>query len=127
MSTPEIDPHQRDMLHASITARLTGVSDVFIYYQQGNFEAAQRLSGELSDDLRVLHDDLGWGGTPSESIRLKAPQDVWERTLVRIQERARSELRRHEERASELEQERQRIEALEDACGALAEQLTRST
>ncbi len=126
MTPPEIDPHQRDVLYMSITARLTGVNDVCIEYQHDNFEAAQQLSGEFSDDLRVLHDDLGWGGTPAESIQLKAPHDVWKRTLVRIQERAQSDLRRHEEHASELEQERERIQAVEDACRAVAGQLSRS-
>ena len=126
MTPPEIDPHQRDRLYESITAHLTGINDVFIEYQHGNFEAAQRLSGEFSDDLRVLHDDLGWGRTFSESIQLDAPRDVWERTLIRIQERAQSKLRRHEEHASELEQERRRIQELEDTCLALAKQLSRS-
>jgi hypothetical protein len=126
MTPPEIDPHQRDVLYMAITARLTGVNDVCIEYQHDNFEAAQQLSGEFSDDLRVLHDDLGWGETPSESIQLNAPRDVWERTLSRIQEIAQSDLRRHDERASELEQDRQRIQALEDACGAIAEQLAQT-
>jgi hypothetical protein len=68
MTPPEINPEQRAVLYLSITARLTGVNDVFVEFQRGNFEAAQRLSGEFSDDLRVLHDDLGWGDTPLKSI-----------------------------------------------------------
>ena len=63
MSQIEISPQQRDLLYLSITARLTGINDVYGEYQQGNVEAA-RLSQEFSDDLRVLHDDLGWGDHP---------------------------------------------------------------
>ncbi|MFL5833892.1 MAG: hypothetical protein ACJ76B_07920 [Solirubrobacterales bacterium] len=123
MSHIEISPEHRDILYLSITARLTGVNDIYVEFERGNFEAAQRLSGEFSDDLRVLHDDLGWGETPLESIQLTAPHDVWERTLARIQKRA---AERHEERTLELGEERQRIQAIEDTCATLAERLSGS-
>lgn len=126
MEVPQIDAEQRDMLYEAITDSLSGDSDVFIECKLGNFDRAQRLSSEYSDYLRVLHDDLGWGDSSHESVRLTAPQDVWERTLTRIQSKARSDSRRHEERISELEEERQHLQALDSICTEVAEQMSRA-
>lgn len=122
MSQPKINPEQRDLLYLLATARLTGVGDVYHEFQHGNFEAAQELSGEFSDVLRVLHDDLGWVDSPLESIELRAPRDIWERTLTRTQERARIDLRRHEERTREADGDRQRAQELLETCAELAKQ-----
>jgi hypothetical protein len=120
MSQIEISPEQRDALYRAITARLTGLNDVFSEFEHGNFDAAHRLSGEFSDDLRVLHDDLGWGDPALATIQLRAPRDVWERTLTRIRRRAAEESREKEQIALELETERKRIQMIEDTCESLA-------
>lgn len=56
-----INPEQRDALYASIIVRLTGINDVYLAVEEGEFEVADRLSSEFADYLRLLHDDLGWG------------------------------------------------------------------
>jgi len=126
MAQPELTPQQHDLLYGSIVARLTGIDDVYFAFQNGDFSTAQRLSGEFSDDLRVLHDDLLWDGTPSENIQMRAPRDVWERTLTRARQRAEADAHRFVQAATEVDEERSRIHEMETACENLAAQLSSS-
>jgi hypothetical protein len=61
---------QRDALYDQILDRLSGIGDIELAIQLENYDAAERLGREYSDDLRLLLEDLGIGdgsGEPSSA------------------------------------------------------------
>lgn len=59
----KITAEQRDALYDEILERLGGIDDIRMAASKGMFEMADRLAREYSDELRLVMDDLGWGGT----------------------------------------------------------------
>ncbi|HWC49809.1 MAG TPA: hypothetical protein VG448_13085 [Solirubrobacterales bacterium] len=103
-------------MYEHILVRLTGVNDINIALEQGNFEEASRLSDEFADCLRLLRDGLGWGDSAQGSIELKAPADVVRRSLSRVKERAESEDRLEAEESAELETRRSQNRLVRETC-----------
>jgi hypothetical protein len=103
-----ITAQQRDALYDRILDRLSGIGDVWLAACAENFDAAERLGREYSDDLRLVLDDLGWGDGAGTTIELTTPPDVLRRALTRLRDAAvsldasqqaeRAELRASEER-----------------------------
>lgn len=58
--TVTITSAQRDALYDQILDRLSGIGDIELAIQLENYDAAERLGREYSDDLRLLLDDLGF-------------------------------------------------------------------
>lgn len=58
-STATITPEQRRAIHELVCLRLIGVSDLGQAILRDDFAAAERLSLEFGEDLRLM-DDLGW-------------------------------------------------------------------
>lgn len=116
MPGPTITAEQRNALYEHILVRLTGVNDINIALEQGNFEEASRLSDEFADCLRLLRDGLGWGDSAQGSIELKAPADVVRRSLSRVKERAESEDRLEAEESAELETRRSQNRLVRETC-----------
>jgi hypothetical protein len=83
-----ITAEQRDALYDQILDRLGGIDDVRIVVQNDDFEAAERLGREYSDDLRLVLDDLGFGEGTGEAVELTSPPDVLTRVLTRMDEHA---------------------------------------
>jgi hypothetical protein len=117
---------QRDAIYDRVYVRLSGIDDVWIAAEKGEYEMADRLAREYSDELRLLLDDLGWGERPDEgAIELTAPVDVLRRVFCRLRAGARSE-RVHNigfwaESRQEEEYNRLVSEACEAVLGALGE------
>lgn len=86
--TLTITAQQRDALYAQILDRLGGIGDVWIVVRAEDFEAADRLGREYSDDLRLVLDDLGWGKGSGETVALKTPPDVLRRVFSRLRDAA---------------------------------------
>lgn len=59
MPGPTLTAEQRDALYEHILVRLTGINDINISLEQGEFGEVARLCDEFADFLRLLHDDLG--------------------------------------------------------------------
>jgi hypothetical protein len=75
---------QRDALYDQILDRLSGIGDIEMAIEARNYDAAERIGREYSDDLRLLLEDLGIG----EPIELTVPSEVLRRVLPRLRELA---------------------------------------
>ena len=86
---PTITAKQRDALHEQILIHLSGIEDVWIAVRSEDFETADRLGRDYSDDLCLLINDLGWGeGSRDAPIELTTPPDVLRRVFNRLRETA---------------------------------------
>lgn len=111
-----ITAEERDALYEQIFVRLSGLDEVWTAAQLGEYERADRVAREFSDDLRLILDDLGWGEGSGEPLDLATPPDVLRRVCTRMRTRAEA-LREHEEaeRAESQAREEQTQRVLE-AC-----------
>ena len=86
---PRITSTQRDAVYRQILDRLNNAGDLSILVEQDDLGAARRLAREVSDDLQLILDALGWGETSSGGdIELDLPAEQLRRTLARLRERA---------------------------------------
>jgi len=83
VSAITITAEERDALYDQILVGLTGIGDVWTAIEARNFEAAERLGRAYCDDLRLLLDDLGWGGGCGGPVELRTPANVLRRALAR--------------------------------------------
>jgi hypothetical protein len=88
--SPAITAVQRDALYDQILDRLSGIGDIEVAIQAENYDDAERLGREYSDDLRLLLEDLGIGDGNGEAVELTAPPELLRRILPRLRERAMS-------------------------------------
>lgn len=116
MKPPTIKAEIRDVLYERILVRLSGISDVEIAIENGDFKTASRLSLEFSDYLRLLHDDLGWGDRSKGVIELRSPTDVLRRSFNLLKERAEIEDRLEEEERVEARQLHEQHQLVQGAC-----------
>jgi hypothetical protein len=79
---------QRDALYDQILDRLSGIGDIEVAIQAENYDDAERIGREYSDDLRLLLDDLGIGDGNGEPVELTAPPAVLRRVLPRLRQLA---------------------------------------
>lgn len=86
--TVTITSAQRDALYDQILDRLSGIGDIELAIQSEDYDAAERLGREYSDDLRLLVDDLGFGQGDGRPVSLTSPPDVLRRVLPRLRELA---------------------------------------
>lgn len=119
-----ITPEQRDAVYDQLLDRLSGIGDVWIAASKERFDTADRLGREYSDDLRLVLDDLGWGGRPGQGpIELTAPTQVLRSVFGRLQESVEGERDHWGEdwAASREHEERNRI--VGEACQAVLGEL----
>jgi hypothetical protein len=114
---------ERDALYEHLYVRLSGIGDVWLAAEAGDFEAATRLGRDFCDDLRLLLEDLGWGAGRGESLELRTPPEVLVRVLERIRAAAAMEQECEErQRLASGEREAQATRTLE-TCRQLLEEL----
>jgi hypothetical protein len=88
-NAPKITAPQRDAVYRQIIGRLRNAGDLSLLVENGDFIAARRLSREVSDDLLLVLDALGWGETSSGGyVELDLPAAQLRRTFSRLRERA---------------------------------------
>jgi hypothetical protein len=114
--TPRITAAQRDALYDQILDRLSGVDDVRLAVCAGNYDAAQRLGREYSDDLCLVVDDLGWGEGTGKSIELSSPPEVLRRALSRLRDAAVDHHASQEGERAELREAEERDRLVVEAC-----------
>jgi hypothetical protein len=112
-----ITAEQRDALYDQILDRLGGIDDVRIVVQNDDFEAAERLGREYSDDLRLVLDDLGFGEGTGEQVELTSPPDVLARVLTRMREHASTHAESVEAEQGEAREMETRNRLVVEACG----------
>jgi hypothetical protein len=116
MTPLTITPEQRDALYEQILDRLSGIGDVWLAVCSENFDAAERLGREYSDDLRLVLDDLGFGDGSGEMIELTTPPDVLQRVLSRLHDLAVEQDRAEADERAEAEDYRTRNRLVRDTC-----------
>jgi hypothetical protein len=87
-STPTITAAQRDAIYQQILDHLRRAGDLSLLVEQDDLGAARRLAREVTDDLQLVLDALGWGETSSGVVELALPADQLRRTFARLRERA---------------------------------------
>jgi hypothetical protein len=87
-STPTITAAQRDAIYQQILDHLRRADDLALLVEQDDLGAARRLAREVTDDLQLVLDGLGWGETSSGVVELPLPADQLRRTFARLRERA---------------------------------------
>jgi hypothetical protein len=85
-ATATITGEQRDAIYDLLVGRLTFLPDLLKAVEQENFETANRLVREFTEDFRLLA-DLGWGPDQRPEIPLTIPAA----NLIAILERLRTE------------------------------------
>lgn len=114
---------QRDAFYDQILDRLSGIGDIELALAAGNFENAERLGREYSDELRLLVDDLGIGMSSGSCITLTTPPDVLLRVLPRLRDLA---VRLSESMApqrDEMHELEERNRVISQACDVLLSRL----
>jgi hypothetical protein len=114
--TVTITAEERDALYEQIFARLTGIDEVWLAVEAGDYEAAGRLGREFSDDLRLVLEDLGWGKGSGESLELRTPPDVFRRVFTRMRGIAEAQRACEERERAESRQREEQTQRLMDAC-----------
>jgi hypothetical protein len=108
---------QRDAVYDQILGRLSGIDDIWLAASTEKFETADRLGREYSDELRLIVDDLGWGGGPGvEIVELNTPPDVLRRVFGRLHDTAADERAHRQARGVEGREDEERIRVVEEAC-----------
>ncbi len=111
-----ITAKQRDALCDLLLDRLDGIEDVRIAAQQGDFDTAQRLGREVSDDLQLVL-NLGWGDDRSGgNVELRTSPEILRRALPRLEEAVRRHSAGHEPELAELREVGERNRLIEEAC-----------
>ena len=121
-TTITISREQRDPLHRLVTQHISGIGDVTMMIEAGNFAEAERFGLEYSEDIRMLN-DLGWDPDDDrESFDLTLPPLELIEVLKRLRQDAeqdKEERRAHEE----FEEVRAYFERVRDVCGELIDAL----
>lgn len=111
---------QRDALYDQILDRLSGIGDVWLATSTENYETADRLGREYSDELRLVLDDLGWGDGPDQqAIELTTPPNVLHRVFARLREGAISERAKKAAGWTESRELEERNRLVGEACEAV--------
>jgi hypothetical protein len=85
--TVTITAEQRDALYDRFLDRLSGIEDVWLAASSADYDTADRLGREYSDELRLVLDDLGWGDRhDGEDIELTTDSDVLRRVFGRLRD-----------------------------------------
>jgi hypothetical protein len=107
----------RDAVYGQIVDRLSGIEDIWATASREEYEIADRLAREFSDELRLVVDDLGWGdGGDVESIDLVTAPEVLRRVLGRLQKMAASERASRQEDWDENRDQEERNRLVTEAC-----------
>jgi hypothetical protein len=115
-----ITREQRDAIYEVVLNHLTGIGDVWLAVERGDFEEASELGRDFGENLRLLA-DLGWEeAIDREQFTLTMPCAELARAVVRLHERANGSLGSYVSRPKEDEELAERDVA---AAAALAELL----
>lgn len=118
--TVTITQAQRDAFYDRILDRLSGIDDIWIAASKADFETADRLGREYSDELRLVLDDLGWGDGPGvATIELTTAPDVLRRLFGHMRDSAAGERARRQAGWIETRQLEERNRLVGEACEAV--------
>jgi hypothetical protein len=121
-----ITAEQRDALYDQILDRLGGIGDVWLAAKSEDYDSAERLGREYSDELRLILDDLGWGDGPEGSlIELTSDPRVLQRVFSRLRDVTESERIARAASWAESRELEERNRLVGEACLVVLEALDR--
>jgi hypothetical protein len=83
-TTIEISHEQRRPLHRLVTQHISGIGDVYLMIEHGDFATAERFGLEFGEDIRMLN-DLGWDPDDArDSYALTQPRHELIEALKRL-------------------------------------------
>jgi hypothetical protein len=121
--TPTISAEQGGALYEQIVGGLSGIGDVWIAFAAEDYEVAERLGRQYSDELRILSDDLGWGRRHKGPIQLSAPSDVLQRALRRLRDAAVAEDAGLDQERQALRESERRTRLVVETCSQVLAEL----
>lgn len=107
---------ERDALYEQIAVRLSGIDDVWMAVEAEDYQRAERVAREFTDDLRLILDDLGWGIRGGEAVELTTPPDVLRRVCTRLRAKAEAQRETEEEERDESRQREEQTQRVLEAC-----------
>jgi hypothetical protein len=110
---------QRDALYDQILDRLSGIGDIEVAIQAENYDHAERIGREYSDDLRFLLDDLGIGDGDGEPVELSTPPELLRRVLPRLRQLALNYTASLQPEIVEVQEVSERNRLVSEACEAV--------
>jgi hypothetical protein len=119
VTAPIITAAQRDALYDQILDRLSGIGDIEVAIQARNYDYAERIGREYSDDLRLLLDDLGIGQGDGGPVELNTPPEVLRRVLPRLRDGAMDHTSGLEREIAEVFELKDRNRLVAEACEAV--------
>ncbi|HYJ22942.1 MAG TPA: hypothetical protein VEW07_13080 [Solirubrobacterales bacterium] len=125
--SPTVTAAQRDALYDQILDRLSGIGDIEVAIQARDFENAERIGREYSDELRLLLDDLGLGDGSGEPVELTAPPELLRRALPRLRSSALGHTAALEREAAEVGDLKDRNSLIAAACETVLGELDGTT
>lgn len=124
-TTVTINGVQREVFYELVLDHLSGMADLSLALERGDFATAERLGIEFGEDLRLM-EDLGWDSAPRSDTDLTMPPEDLAEVLTRLKADAEGGLReskdgRDASAADEAARDRYRL-AL-DTCNGLLHML----
>jgi hypothetical protein len=116
---PTVTAAQRDALYDQILDRLSGIGDIEVAIRAENYDAAERIGREYSDDLRLLLDDLGVGDGGGGPVELTVPPEVLRRVLPRLRKLVLDHTAGLEPEWAEVQGLKERNRLVSEACEAV--------
>jgi hypothetical protein len=111
-----ITAEERDALYEQVLVHLSGIGDVWMAVEAEDYQEADRLGREFSDDLLLVLDDLGWGSNSVETITLRTAPQVLRRVLERLRRIAAEQQKLEEEERAEAERAAGRTRVVTAVC-----------
>jgi hypothetical protein len=90
--TVTINGVQREVFRELLLDHLSGIADLSIAVEGGEFATAERLGIEFAEDLRLMQ-DLGWDAEPRKDADLTMPPEDLAELLTRLKADAEGGLR----------------------------------
>ena len=126
-TTVTINGVQREVFYELVLDHLSGIGDLSLAVERGDFATAERLGIEFGEDLRLMQ-DLGWDKAPRKDADLTMPPEDLAEVLTRLRADAEGGLSesKHDRESREADEAaRDRYRLALDTCNGLLELIER--
>jgi hypothetical protein len=126
-TTVTINGVQREVFYELVLDHLSGIGDLLVAVEHGDFATAERLGIEFGEDLRLM-EDLGWDSAPVGEADLTMPPEDLTEALTRLRSDAEGGLHEssHDRDSRETDEDaRRRYRFALDTCNGLLALLDR--
>jgi hypothetical protein len=122
-----ITAEQRKAVYDLVLIRLSGIEDIWQAAFRADYDTADRLAREYTDELRLVLDDLGWGDGPEcRELELRTDPVVLRRVFSRLRDATVSERGAQAKSWAESRALEDSNRVVGEACATVLEALDRS-